>query len=191
MKQFTIYSSFLNRFRAITFWNFLLLNLTNMVIKHFTREKPMRLISHFSFVYSLYIIFIFNLKVCLFSSYVFVFFQVYNGNIQTIDGCATFFRRDRFAHVKKYEVRKCLYLFTFCVLLRPKCILACLQVEFNKAAQSLTDPATILTAQKRNALNRLIKVISLVLLSHLLAMRFDCKACCELICKCVLHGLLG
>ncbi|XP_023527597.1 carbon catabolite repressor protein 4 homolog 1-like [Cucurbita pepo subsp. pepo] len=59
--------------------------------------------------------------------------ELYNGNIQTIDGCATFFRRDRFAHVKKYEV------------------------EFNKAAQSLTDPATILTAQKRNAINRLIK----------------------------------
>ncbi|KAE8645782.1 hypothetical protein Csa_017169 [Cucumis sativus] len=59
--------------------------------------------------------------------------EIYNGNIQTIDGCATFFRRDRFAHVKKYEV------------------------EFNKAAQSLTDPATILTVQKRNALNRLIK----------------------------------
>lgn len=31
-------------------------------------------------------------------------FQVYNGNPQTIDGCATFFRRDRFSHVKKYEV---------------------------------------------------------------------------------------
>ncbi|KAI7748790.1 hypothetical protein M8C21_013651 [Ambrosia artemisiifolia] len=41
--------------------------------------------------------------------------EVYNGNNQPIDGCATFFRRDRFSHVKKYEV------------------------EFNKAAQSLTD----------------------------------------------------
>ncbi|RVW22147.1 Carbon catabolite repressor protein 4-like 1 [Vitis vinifera] len=41
--------------------------------------------------------------------------EVYTGNIHTIDGCATFFRRDRFSHVKKYEV------------------------EFNKAAQSLTD----------------------------------------------------
>ena len=78
-----------------------------------------------------------------------------------------------------------------CALPHSKCTLACLQVEFNKAAQSLTDPATILTAQKRNALNRLIKVISLVLLSHLLAMHFECKACCELICKIVLHGLLG
>jgi len=49
-----------------------------------------------------------------------------------IDGCATFFRRDKFSHVKKYEV------------------------EFNKAAQSLTD-AIIPAAQKRVALSRLIK----------------------------------
>ncbi|TKY61859.1 Carbon catabolite repressor protein 4-like 2 [Spatholobus suberectus] len=58
--------------------------------------------------------------------------EVYNGNIDTIDGCATFFRRDRFSHVKKYEV------------------------EFNKAAQSLTD-AVIPTTQKKTALNRLVK----------------------------------
>ncbi|XP_044509056.1 carbon catabolite repressor protein 4 homolog 1-like [Mangifera indica] len=58
--------------------------------------------------------------------------EVYNGNTHTIDGCATFFRRDRFSHVKKYEV------------------------EFNKAAQSLTD-AILPTAQKKNALNRLVK----------------------------------
>ncbi|XP_031740193.1 carbon catabolite repressor protein 4 homolog 1 isoform X2 [Cucumis sativus] len=58
--------------------------------------------------------------------------EVYNGNTQTIDGCATFFRRDRFAHVKKYEV------------------------EFNKAAQSLTD-AQIPTAQKKSTLTRLAK----------------------------------
>lgn len=32
--------------------------------------------------------------------------QVFGGgSIANIDGCATFFRRDRFAHVKKYEVR--------------------------------------------------------------------------------------
>ncbi|KAH9737653.1 Endonuclease/exonuclease/phosphatase family protein expressed [Citrus sinensis] len=58
--------------------------------------------------------------------------EVYNGNPHTIDGCATFFRRDRFSHVKKYEV------------------------EFNKAAQSLTD-AILPSAQKKNALNRLVK----------------------------------
>lgn len=51
---------------------------------------------------------------------------------QTFDGCATFFRRDRFLHVKKYEV------------------------EFNKAAQSLTE-AVVPGAQKKSALNRLIK----------------------------------
>uniref|UniRef100_A0A368UII1 poly(A)-specific ribonuclease n=1 Tax=Glycine max TaxID=3847 RepID=A0A368UII1_SOYBN len=55
--------------------------------------------------------------------------EVYSGNTNTIDGCATFFRRDRFSHVKKYEV------------------------EFNKAAQSLTE-ATIPTTQKKTALNR-------------------------------------
>ncbi|KAJ4833450.1 Carbon catabolite repressor protein 4 1 [Turnera subulata] len=58
--------------------------------------------------------------------------EVYNGNSHTIDGCATFFRRDRFSHVKKYEV------------------------EFNKAAQSLTD-AVVPSAQRKAALNRLVK----------------------------------
>ncbi|KNA11058.1 hypothetical protein SOVF_138410 [Spinacia oleracea] len=50
----------------------------------------------------------------------------------TVDGCATFFRRDRFSHVKKYEV------------------------EFNKAAQSLTE-AVVAPAQKKSALSRLVK----------------------------------
>ncbi|KAJ8448115.1 hypothetical protein Cgig2_031839 [Carnegiea gigantea] len=50
----------------------------------------------------------------------------------TLDGCATFFRRDRFSHVKKYEV------------------------EFNKAAQSLTE-AVVPSTQKKTALNRLVK----------------------------------
>ena len=36
-----------------------------------------------------------------------VVLQVYSGNANTIDGCATFFRRDRFSHVKKYEVGNC------------------------------------------------------------------------------------
>ncbi|KAL8162284.1 hypothetical protein V2J09_013773 [Rumex salicifolius] len=51
---------------------------------------------------------------------------------QTLDGCATFFRRDRFSHVKKYEV------------------------EFNKAAQSLTE-AVVPVTQKKSALSRLVK----------------------------------
>ncbi|KAI6696636.1 hypothetical protein NL676_016755 [Syzygium grande] len=58
--------------------------------------------------------------------------EVYGGNINTIDGCATFFRRDRFSSVKKYEV------------------------EFNKAAQSLTE-ALVPSTQKNTALNRLVK----------------------------------
>ncbi|XP_051140757.1 carbon catabolite repressor protein 4 homolog 1-like [Andrographis paniculata] len=58
--------------------------------------------------------------------------EMFGGNIHNIDGCATFFRRDRFLHIKKYEV------------------------EFNKAAQSLTD-ALVPSTQKKNALNRLIQ----------------------------------
>ncbi|KAI3830125.1 hypothetical protein L1987_04259 [Smallanthus sonchifolius] len=58
--------------------------------------------------------------------------EVFNGSVMTIDGCATFFLRDRFSHVKKYEV------------------------EFNKAAQSLTD-ALVPSAQKKTALSRLVK----------------------------------
>lgn len=38
--------------------------------------------------------------------------EMYTGNKYAIDGCATFFRRDRFALVKKYEVgRSCSYPF--------------------------------------------------------------------------------
>ncbi|CAM8888993.1 hypothetical protein QQ045_026003 [Rhodiola kirilowii] len=58
--------------------------------------------------------------------------EVFAGNPVTVDGCATFFRRERFSHVKKYEV------------------------EFNKAAQSLTE-AVVPGAQKKLALNRLVK----------------------------------
>lgn len=58
--------------------------------------------------------------------------QVYTGSSYTIDGCATFFRADRFALVKKYEV------------------------EFNKAALSLSEALSAAT-QKKAALNRLLK----------------------------------
>lgn len=58
--------------------------------------------------------------------------EVYTGSAYAIDGCATFFRRDRFSLVKKYEV------------------------EFNKAAQSLTEAALPLT-QRKTALSRLLK----------------------------------
>ena len=33
--------------------------------------------------------------------------ELYTRNAYAIDGCATFFRRDRFALVKKYEVGGC------------------------------------------------------------------------------------
>lgn len=58
--------------------------------------------------------------------------ELYTDNKYAIDGCATFYRRDRFALVKKYEV------------------------EFNKAALSLADQ--IPNPQlKKTALNRLLK----------------------------------
>lgn len=84
--------------------------------------------------------------------------QVYSSNTNTIDGCATFFRRDRFSHVKKYEVGHwfCIWLFSY-VSIHIRMMFACMQVEFNKAAQSLTE-ATIPTTQKKSALNRLVKV---------------------------------
>eukprot|EP00897_Mesotaenium_endlicherianum_P005897 jgi/Mesen1/5335/ME000267S04483 len=57
--------------------------------------------------------------------------EVYTGTAYAIDGCATFFRRDRFSLVKKYEV------------------------EFNKAALSLSEALQANT--KKAALNRLLK----------------------------------
>ena len=67
---------------------------------------------------------------------------VYTGSSYTIDGCATFFRTDRFTLVKKYEV------------------------EFNKAALSLSE-ALSAANQKKAALNRLLKVwIVLMELTH-------------------------
>eukprot|EP00891_Asterochloris_glomerata_P003815 jgi/Astpho2/3815/fgenesh1_pm.00062_%23_7_t len=57
--------------------------------------------------------------------------KLYTGTGVAMDGCATFFRKDRFALVKKYEV------------------------EFNKAALSLSD--AIPEVQKKAALTRLLK----------------------------------
>jgi CCR4-NOT transcription complex subunit 6 len=59
--------------------------------------------------------------------------EVSDGNIHTIDGCATFFRRDRYSQVKKYEV------------------------EFNKAAQSLAEATFLSSTPRKLALNRLVK----------------------------------
>lgn len=39
--------------------------------------------------------------------------EIYANNAYAIDGCATFFRRDRFALVKKYEVRPAFFSFVF------------------------------------------------------------------------------
>ena len=57
--------------------------------------------------------------------------EMYTRNSYAIDGCATFFKRDRFSLVKKYEV------------------------EFNKAAASLAE--ALAPEQKKAALNRLLK----------------------------------
>eukprot|EP00879_Flechtneria_rotunda_P016171 GHRR01016915.1.p1 GENE.GHRR01016915.1~~GHRR01016915.1.p1 ORF type:complete len:388 (+),score=95.80 GHRR01016915.1:221-1384(+) len=59
--------------------------------------------------------------------------EIFTGSQYTIDGCATFFRHERFHLVKKYEV------------------------EFNKAAISLADQMTNLQ-QKKATMNRLLKV---------------------------------
>ncbi|GAX83499.1 hypothetical protein CEUSTIGMA_g10924.t1 [Chlamydomonas eustigma] len=58
--------------------------------------------------------------------------ELYSDNKLVIDGCATFFRKDRFSLVKKYEV------------------------EFNKAALSLAESFQN-PSQKKSALNRLLK----------------------------------
>mmetsp|Transcript_8378 Transcript_8378/g.24020 ORF Transcript_8378/g.24020 Transcript_8378/m.24020 type:complete len:578 (-) Transcript_8378:263-1996(-) len=58
--------------------------------------------------------------------------EVFTKNSYAIDGCATFFRRDKFSLVKKYEV------------------------EFNKAAQSLSETLQVHN-QKKAALGRLLK----------------------------------
>lgn len=59
--------------------------------------------------------------------------EIFTGSAYTIDGCATFFRQERFHLVKKYEV------------------------EFNKAAISLADQMTN-PQQKKATMNRLLKV---------------------------------
>nr|KYP73921.1 Carbon catabolite repressor protein 4 isogeny 2 [Cajanus cajan] len=55
--------------------------------------------------------------------------EVYSGNTNTIDGCATFFRRDRFAHVKKYEVGTWELIVFGCSIMfvhkLEQCVLAC------------------------------------------------------------------
>jgi len=58
--------------------------------------------------------------------------EIFTGSAYTIDGCATFFRQERFHLVKKYEV------------------------EFNKAAISLADQMTN-PQQKKATMNRLLK----------------------------------
>lgn len=79
-----------------------------MVIKHYTREKQMRWSVTIPYIYysfnKLLIPYgVIDLKnflplICI------LWRQVFTGGAQAIDGCATFFRRDRFSHVKKYEV---------------------------------------------------------------------------------------
>lgn len=149
-----------NRFRAITLWNFLLLNLTNMVIRHFIREKPTRFISHLPFaVYSLYTN---RFEVYLLSHPLYLsFFRSTMGIFKLLMAVQHFSVEIDLHMSKNMRLRSVWESVFLCnaILLHPHCFLACLQVEFNKAAQSLTDPATILTVQKRNALNRLIKVI--------------------------------
>lgn len=83
------------RFKVIILRNFLLLSWINMVIKLFLKEKQQRFVrTAFESEREMSAI-IYTLSIML---------QVFSGNMNTLDGCATFFRRDRFSHVKKYEV---------------------------------------------------------------------------------------
>ncbi|KAE8700914.1 Carbon catabolite repressor protein 4-like protein 1 [Hibiscus syriacus] len=83
--------------------------------------------------------------------------EVYGGNIHTIDGCATFFRRDRFSHSKNMRFGSIPHLvYAFIHLVFYAKVNHVLQVEFNKAAQSLTEVA-VQTTQKKAALNRLVR----------------------------------
>lgn len=92
--------------------------------------------------------------------FIFLDKQVYSGNAYAIDGCAIFFRRDRFSHVKKYEVSLCRRKRILLLEIAHAELLIFTQVEFNKAAQSLTE-AVVPSAQKKSALGRLLKVIKL------------------------------
>lgn len=50
--------------------------------------------------------------------------EIYTGNSYAIDGCATFFKTDRFALVKKYEVCSSILFHVFsCVMTRHACLL--------------------------------------------------------------------
>ena len=76
---------------------FLLLNWINMAIMVYTRGKQMRLCRYSGASCSCILILLSVSNISI------VALQTGIGN-NTIDGCATFFRRDRFSHVKKYEV---------------------------------------------------------------------------------------
>ena len=80
--------------------------------------------------------------------------EIFTGSAYTIDGCATFFRQERFHLVKKYEV------------------------EFNKAAISLADQMTN-PQQKKATMNRLLKVSMGVACAVPGLGSFDCLATCR------------
>ncbi|KAL9155308.1 hypothetical protein ABFS82_10G173800 [Erythranthe guttata] len=66
--------------------------------------------------------------------------KAFGGNMKTIDGCATFFRRDKFEHVRDFGF------------------------EFNEPAHSLIEPL-VSSAQKNNAFNRLDNIAQIVVLA--------------------------
>lgn len=81
--------------------------------------------------------------------------EMFTDNKYAMDGCATFFRRDKFSLVKKYEV------------------------EFNKAALSLADGMPNPTIKKA-ALNRLLKVRACVLAPQASQPASECAAAVKL-----------
>lgn len=70
-----------------------------MVIKLFLKGNRERLVN---FLLSLNE----NMLLSVIDAFGYSCLQIFVGPNNSVDGCATFFRRDRFSHVKKYEVTK-------------------------------------------------------------------------------------
>lgn len=85
------------------------------------------------------------------------FIQVYSGQPNSINGCATFFRKDKFIFLKKYEVGVCCY--SHGSLWNHLLIQFHAQVEFKKAANSVIE-SVVPATQKKAASHRLAKVVA-------------------------------
>lgn len=89
------------RFKVTILRNSLHRSWTSMVIRLCLNGKQQRLVETSLLNFDNY-----NMLLLMQYAIVVQCSQVFVGSINNIDGCATFFRRDRFSHVKKYEVTK-------------------------------------------------------------------------------------